>query len=73
MDNQRVSQQNRRSSLESKEDRKALLQVQNEVYEDEAGLMSAISFPQKPQWESPGVNKVNNIGADGSIRLREGS
>ncbi|GFY37430.1 hypothetical protein TNIN_209591 [Trichonephila inaurata madagascariensis] len=41
MNNQRVSRQNRRSSLESKEDqkaRKALLQAQNEVYEEE-GLL----------------------------------
>ncbi|GFY57979.1 hypothetical protein TNIN_46301 [Trichonephila inaurata madagascariensis] len=30
MDNQRMSRQNRRSSLESKEGRKALLQAQNE-------------------------------------------
>ncbi|GFY08045.1 uncharacterized protein TNCV_1354621 [Trichonephila clavipes] len=34
MDNQCVSQQNRRSSLESKEGRKALLQAQNKVYEE---------------------------------------
>ncbi|GFW92625.1 hypothetical protein TNCV_519421 [Trichonephila clavipes] len=42
MDNQRVSRQNRRSSLESKEGqnaRKALLQAQNEVYEEEEGLL----------------------------------
>ncbi|GFW22397.1 uncharacterized protein TNCV_1431491 [Trichonephila clavipes] len=38
MDNQRVSRQNRRSSLESKDGRKArkaLLQAQNEVYQEE--------------------------------------
>ncbi|GFY75037.1 integrase catalytic domain-containing protein [Trichonephila inaurata madagascariensis] len=34
MDHQRVSRQNRRSSLESKEGRKALLQAQNEDYEE---------------------------------------
>lgn len=42
MDNQRVSRQNRRSSLESKEGRKArkaLLQAQNEAYEEEEGLL----------------------------------
>ncbi|GFW92743.1 uncharacterized protein TNCV_1735361 [Trichonephila clavipes] len=41
MDKQRVNGQNRRSSLESKETRKALLQAQNEVYEKE-GLLYAI-------------------------------
>ncbi|GFY67871.1 uncharacterized protein TNIN_352731 [Trichonephila inaurata madagascariensis] len=44
MDNQRVSRQNRRSSLESKEGRKAwkaVLQAQNEVYEEEGLLYSA--------------------------------
>ncbi|GFV60423.1 hypothetical protein TNCV_3470581 [Trichonephila clavipes] len=41
MKNQRVSRQNRRSSLESKKDRNArnaLLQVQNEMYEEEEWL-----------------------------------
>ncbi|PRD27792.1 UNVERIFIED_CONTAM: hypothetical protein NCL1_34369 [Trichonephila clavipes] len=41
MDNPRVSRQNRRSSLESKEGRKALLQAQNEVYEEEELLYGA--------------------------------
>ncbi|GFT93603.1 uncharacterized protein TNCV_677401 [Trichonephila clavipes] len=39
MDNQRVSRQNRRISMEWKEGRKTLLQVQNEVYEEEEGLL----------------------------------
>lgn len=42
MDSQRVSRQNRRNSLESKEGRKArkaLLQAQNEAYEEEEGLI----------------------------------
>ncbi|GFX84372.1 uncharacterized protein TNCV_4134821 [Trichonephila clavipes] len=39
MDNQRVSRQNRRRSLESKYGRKALMQVQNEIYEEEEGLL----------------------------------
>ncbi|GFX83470.1 uncharacterized protein TNCV_324191 [Trichonephila clavipes] len=45
MNNQRVSRQNRRSKLESKEGweaRKALLQVQNEVYEEELLYSAAI-------------------------------
>ncbi|GFX42380.1 hypothetical protein TNCV_1519441 [Trichonephila clavipes] len=41
MDNQRVSWQNRRSSLESNEGRKALLQAQNEVYEEDGLLYGA--------------------------------
>ncbi|GFS43031.1 hypothetical protein TNIN_393581 [Trichonephila inaurata madagascariensis] len=48
MDNQRVSRQNRRSSMESKERqkvRKALLQAQNEVYEEEEGLLYLVETP----------------------------
>ncbi|GFY18116.1 uncharacterized protein TNCV_2045251 [Trichonephila clavipes] len=51
MDNPRVSRQNRRSSLESKEGRKALLQAQNEVYEEEEllGVATAVSMIRGPQ------------------------
>ncbi|GFT17427.1 hypothetical protein TNCV_4806851 [Trichonephila clavipes] len=58
MDNQRLSRQNRRSTLESKEGGKALLlQAQNEVYEKEGLLNGHRTRPSITNEDSWWANK----------------